>query len=82
MKGRFVMPTPNCGHGGTTYTFVGLAELWMCPVCIASIGRLYECCSSCGRPPPAGTQLIDVFRAGRLCFTCRREFLSSRRFPT
>lgn len=82
MSGRFVMPTPNCGHGGATYTYVTIAELWMCPSCIASIGPLYQSCSSCGRQPPAGTQLVDVFRAGRLCPSCRRDFLATRRFTS
>lgn len=80
MKLRFVPPTPNCGHACSTFTWVGLAEIWMCAACIASIGPLYpRTCSKCGHPPPAGTQLIDVFRVGRLCFLCRRDHLATRR---
>lgn len=57
-----------------------IAELWMCPACIASIGPLYQTCSHCGHFPPAGTQLIHVTRAGHLCTSCRRDFLANRRF--
>lgn len=77
---RFIVPTPNCGHGGTTFTYVTIAELWMCPLCIASIGALYKTCSNCGLLPPVGTQLTTTHRAGDLCTTCRREFLASRCF--
>lgn len=77
-----LIPTPNCSHGGATFTWVTVAQLWMCPPCIASIGALYQVCSSCGHPPPAGTQLIDMFRAGRLCISCRREYLAIRRIAS
>lgn len=69
---------PSCGHNCTTYTWVGLAELWMCAACIASIGALYQTCSKCGQLPPANTQLLDVHRVGRLCTTCRRDHLATR----
>jgi hypothetical protein len=76
---RWISPTPNCGHGGTTFTWVAIAFVWMCPACIASIGALYQTCTKCGRTPLPGTQLVDVFRAGRLCHSCRRDHNAARR---
>jgi len=76
---RFVPPTPNCGHDGSTFTFSTLAELWMCTRCVASVGALYQTCSICGCSPQPGTQLVGSFRVGLLCFTCRRDHLAQRR---
>ncbi len=69
---------PSCGHSCTTYTWIEIAELWMCAACIASIGSLYQICSRCARMPAADAQLVDVFRVGRLCPTCRREYFAAR----
>lgn len=80
MTATFVPPTPNCGHDGVTFTFYQLGDLWLCPPCFTSIGQLQQRCSKCGvvaslkRPP-----LVDVFRHGRLCFSCRRDVLAARR---
>lgn len=77
---RFVAPEPNCGHVGSTFTWIGMAHLWMCALCIASIGPLYtQRCSHCGRAPHNNEQLVDVFRAGRLCRGCRLNHLRGRR---
>lgn len=75
-----VRPLPNCGHKSTTFTWVALAELWMCALCIASIGPLYrKTCTRCGCEASADIELVDVFRVGLLCPTCRREYLANRR---
>lgn len=81
MTARFVPPTPNCGHvEGVTFTFYVLGALWLCAGCDSSIGLLGAVkCNRCGRRPSAGTQLVDVFRAGRLCPKCRRDFLAGIR---
>lgn len=60
---------------GSTFTWYGLGEIWLCAACFASIGGLVQICNHCGQPPAPGTQLIHVFRAGRLCFSCRRDRL-------
>ena len=73
----FAAPTPNCGHGGITFRFIPLACIWMCSTCVASIGPLYETCSSCGGRRPHG-QLTDVHKLGRLCFACARDHAAQR----
>lgn len=73
----FVAPTPNCGHGGRTFTYYRLGQVWLCPACFASIGGLLELvaiCDRCRRSPARGEQLVNVFRVGRLCFPCRRDY--------
>lgn len=78
MTATFVPPAPNCGHDGVTFTFYPLGELFLCPPCMTSIGPLHQTCSNCGAMPKPGTLLVDVFRRGRLCFTCRRDALANR----
>lgn len=75
----FIAPTPNCGHGGTTFTWFRLPKLWLCVKCALSIGPLYARCAACGNYAPDGTQLISVYRAGRLCIHCRPRVLETRR---
>jgi hypothetical protein len=79
----FIAPTPNCGHGGRTFSYYRIGELWLCPACFASIGGLLElvavCSHCCRRPPARGEQLTNVFRAGRLCSTCRRDHRAAAR---
>ncbi len=73
MTARFVPPTPNCGHvDGVTFTHVALTDVWMCALCIASIGPLYRRCATCGATPTAGTQLLQS-KAGSICTTCQRN---------
>lgn len=72
---RFEVPTPNCGHRATSFTYATIALVWMCPACATSLGPLYRnTCSNCGKSPPIGTQLADVFRVGRLCPNCKRAY--------
>ena len=66
---KFAPPEPTCAHGGVTFTWIPLAELWMCPLCVATIDTLYATCSLCGRLPRAGTHLI-AHRVGRVCSSC------------
>lgn len=80
MTARFVPPAPNCGHlDGVTFTFVPIAQTWMCTLCMASLGALYQTCACCGSLPPRGTQLISTTR-GSLCIACRREVRVDARF--
>lgn len=73
-------PRPNCGHAdGKTFTWISLAGLWMCQLCIASIGGLYRACARCGLPPARQDMLVVVHGRGALCFSCRRDFVSGRR---
>lgn len=69
----FRAPKPNCGHGGITFTWVPLAALWMCVLCLASIGKLYRVCAMCCRLPPNNTQLVDVHRVGAVCVRCQHD---------
>lgn len=77
---RFIAPTPNCGHGGTTFTWFRLPKLWMCVLCAASLGALYKRCARCGNWPPENTQLVAVHKVGGLCIHCRKSELVQRRF--
>lgn len=76
---RFIAPTPNCGHGGTTFTWVLLSGIWMCVKCVLSVGLLFMRCARCGNYPPEKTQLVLVHKAGSLCVHCRRAELAQRR---
>jgi hypothetical protein len=76
---RYEPPTPNCGHvDGVTFTHVALIGLWLCALCMSSIGPLYMTCARCGRHPAPGTQLA-VTTKGRLCPNCQREFRAGHR---
>ena len=76
---RFQPPIPNCGHlDQVTFTHVPLAKIWMCALCIASIGALYVTCARCGRPPAPDMQLASTSK-GRLCNTCLRDFRAGHR---
>lgn len=70
---RFVAPTPNCKHGGTTFTWYGLGELWLCHACFSSIGLLGARCFRCRASAPPGTRLVEVHRHGLLCIHCQRD---------
>lgn len=74
-------PSPNCGHGGRTFTFVALAAVWMCGLCMASIGPLYRRCVRCAALPTPSDPLVSTAR-GTLCRSCRRDYALERRFPT
>jgi hypothetical protein len=74
---RRTTPTPNCGHGGATFTHVSLAGVWLCPLCMKSIGALYARCTRCGRFPAPGAQLVPCF-GGHLCPGCRRDLRAQR----
>ena len=78
MTARYEAPSPNCGHLGTvTFTFVPIAGIWMCALCMSSVGALYVSCARCGRSP-AGTQLASTVK-GRLCPICMRDFRAGHR---
>lgn len=73
------LPSPNCGHlDQVTFTHVPLVDLWMCGLCIASIGALYLACASCGRPPAPDMPLVSTIK-GRLCSNCLRDFRAGHR---
>jgi hypothetical protein len=69
----FIAPTPNCGHGGSTFTWYALGETWLCGACHASIGLLGARCARCQSPAPDGTRLVEVHACGLLCVTCQRD---------
>ena len=66
-------PMQTCGRDAKTFAYYALGELWLCPKCYASIGRLGECCARCGVLASSGALLVPVFRVGQLCLQCRRE---------
>jgi len=72
---RFVPPTPNCGHvDQVTFTHDIHRDLFMCVLCLASIGQLFPPhCARCGLLPIPGTQLIASF-----CSTCQRDRRAAR----
>lgn len=69
-----IAPVPNCGHASKSYTHIAIANTWMCPKCIASIGALYARCSICCCYP---AQLVTRF-GRKFCFTCSRGVIAPR----
>lgn len=71
-----IAPTPNCGHNSKSFTHIAIADTWMCPKCIASIGALYARCSICACFP-APAQLITRF-GRKFCSACARGVTAPR----
>lgn len=81
MTARFIPPVPNCGHvAGVTFTHDVDRKLWLCPLCLVSVGSIagiVPSCLACGGPLPKSVVLS--ISSARTCSTCARDALAHRR---